>query len=67
MQAVLAVDLQPGLALFLAKDFVYAGRAVTRFWRTVLRIVHADGNAFILEAQVAPLIFLMVRGREKNR
>src|SRR3990167_9306443 len=67
MYAVLRVDLELLLAIFLGDDFVNAGRAVALRRFVVHRQVLAQRNARIGELQVAGLFLFMVGVGEEYR
>ena len=69
MHAVLRIDLQTWRAAAgatFAHDFIDAGRAVPLLGRRVLLVINADGHRWILQLQMAGLIFLVMGVRQEH-
>jgi len=67
VDAVLRVDLQLRIALFLADDFIHPGRAVAGFWAAIGFPIHGNGNRGIFQPQMGRLVFLVVGVGDKHR
>ncbi len=67
VNAVLGVDLEALLAVFLGHHFIHAGRAVTLGRFIVHRQVLGDRNARVGQLQVARLLFFVVGTRDEHR
>ena len=66
MHAVLGVDLEALLAVFLGHHFIHTGGAVALRRFIVERQVGANRDAWVLEFQVAGLFFFMVGAGDEH-
>ena len=68
MQAVRRIDLQPRVfSGGIPDNFIHARRTVALFWRVILCQIDGERERFVLELQVAGLIFLVMSRRKIDR
>src|SRR5438552_8587564 len=67
VDAVLRVDLETVGAVAVFHEFVHARRAVAAFGACVFREVQGNGDARVLENEVAGLVLLVVRIGDEYR
>ena len=66
MHAVLRIDLQTRLAVFLLHDFIHTSGAITRFRAGILIEVHRNRHFWVFQTQMGRLVFFMVGAAQKH-